>query len=298
MIKLYKLLLLASILQSCNSNQQTPEIVVKKQATVLSKNSEFDLAKITFKENPSKLYSQNILNPNDVSYDAKRDGKLTDEMLQYKISTTITDFMDIDIPKNFGYLYRSPELDSITRFENIYFNSLSLLTNSSKKPIAFYAETTFTTEKESKKKLDEITKKLGNPKHSYSIGNDFDQRSYEWILSDRTIQIQTSFGFSMSVSSDGNNSSGKYYKWDILIVANKNKEELYNAHKYEFPDKILFEGKYHSYKEFQFEKNTVFEDNFLLNSANEANLRVKYGIYDIPAENDKETTTKPTIEFD
>ena len=274
MIKICKYLIIASILQSCNSNQPNPVKVIKSQATILSQNSEFDLEAITFLENPSKLYSKNILNVNDYLYDAKRDGKLTDEMIKYKISNIITDFMDIEVPKNFGYLYRSPALDSIAKFKSIYFKSLFLLTNVNKIPVAFYAETTFKNEKDRNKNLDEIAKKFGIAKHTYSIGSEFDRRSYEWILSDRTIQIQTSYGFSMSISTEGNSNTGKYYLLDILIIANKEKERLYNAHKYEFPDKILHDGKYHSYKEFQFDKNTVFEDNFLLNSSNDGNLKL------------------------
>ncbi|MCP2026257.1 hypothetical protein L1276_001401 [Flavobacterium sp. HSC-32F16] len=299
MLKIFKFFLLISILQSCNSNQQNPALVIKKQATVIEKNSEFDLMLINFKENPAKLYSKNILNSNDVLYDNERDGKLTDEMLQYKITNIITDVMNITIPtKKFGYLYKSPELDSIAKFKNIYFNSLSLLTNIDKKPVAFYAETTFSKENERKKNLDEITKKLGNPKYSYTIGNEFDRRSYEWVLSDRTIQIETSFGFSMSMDSNGNSSNGKYYPLSILIIDNKNKNDLYKAHEYEFPDKILFKGKYHSYKDFQFEKNTVFEDNFLLNSSNETNLKAKYGLYDnTPVEAEQKTTSEPTVKF-
>lgn len=281
MLKLFKYLLITSILQSCNSNQQNPKIATKKQATVLSRNSDFDLEVITFKENPSKLYAKNILNSNDYSYDAERDGKLTDEMLQYKISNIITDFMDIEIPKNFGYHYRSPELDSIAKFKNIYFNSLFLLTNINKKPIAFCAETTFTKAGERKKKLDEIRKKLGSPDHSFFLDRELDQCAYEWIRSDRTIQIKISSGFTITANSNGETKKEMDYSLDILIIANTYKNEIYNAHKYEFPDKILYDGKYHSYKEFQFEKNNVFGDNFLLISSNEIYLKEEFGQYNI-----------------
>lgn len=281
MLKLFQYLLIISLLQSCNSNQQKPAIVIKKQATVLDKNSEFDLETITFKENPSQLYSKNILNPEDVLHNTQRDGKLTDEMLQYKISNTITDFMDIEIPKNFGYLYRSPELDSISRFGNIYFNSLFLLTNRHKKPIAFCAETKFTKAGEIKKKLAEIRKKLGSPNHSFFLDSKFNQCVYEWIRGDRTIQIKISNGLTISANSNGETKREMQYYLDILIIANKDKNDIYNAHKYEFPDKILYDGKYHSYKEFQFEKNNVFADNFLLISGNEIYLKEEFGQYNI-----------------
>lgn len=286
MLKLFKYIIVASLLQSCNSNQQKPAIVIKKQATVLDKNSKFDLEAITFKENPYKLYSKNILTPNDVLYDAQRDGKLTDEILQYKISNTITDFMDIEIPKNFGYQYRSPELDSIAKFKNIYFNSLSLLTNINKKPIAFCAETKFTKAGERKKRLAELRKKLGSPNHSFFLENEFSECVYEWIRADRTIQIKIFDGLTIDANSNGETKKETHYYLDILIIANKDKNDIYNAHKYEFPDKILYDGKYHSYKEFQFEKNNVFRDNFLLISGNEIYLKEEFGQYNIIKAND------------
>ncbi len=54
------------------------------------------------------------------------------------------------------------------------------------------------------------------------------------------------------------------------------------------PKEILYDGKMHSYKDFQFEKKQVFGDGFLLNSTNEKYVKNEFGEYDISrAEEDK-----------
>ncbi|OXB14191.1 hypothetical protein [Flavobacterium reichenbachii] len=281
MVKLLQYIIVASLLQSCNSKQDTPAIVAKKQATFLCKNSVFDLGAITFRENPSKLYAENIIKSDDVQYYAERDGKLTDEMLQYKISNTTTKYMEIETPKDFGFLYRSPELDSIAKFKSISFNSLSLLTNIDKKPIAFLGQTKFRKTGDRKKKLEEIKTKLGSPTHSFFVDKEFDQCAYEWVLSDRTIQIEISSGVTITFNTKGETKQETQYYLEILIVANKYKNDIYNAHKYKFPDEILYDIKYHSDKDLPFEKNNILKDKFLLLSSNDIYIKEEYGKYNI-----------------
>src|SRR6478752_5559331 len=63
----------------------------------------FDLEAITFTEGLPALYATHIVNENGVRYDSARDGQLTDSLLQYRISNTITDAMKLSVPqKDFG----------------------------------------------------------------------------------------------------------------------------------------------------------------------------------------------------
>lgn len=103
-------------------------------------------------------------------------------------------------------------------------------------------------------------------------------------MEDRTIQIETSYGF----SSGGLDEGGTYYRLDFLLLDNKYKSALHQAHIYEFPEKILYDGKLRSYKDFQFEEKSVFKDEFLLNSTKEELIKNENNEYDISlAEVDK-----------
>jgi hypothetical protein len=281
MKKILAFLILSFLIQSC-----TEKIF---QPTVIDKGCGFNLETITFDENVSKLYSKHIQNENEVEYDSIRDGKMHDSILQYKISNVMTDALKLKIPqKPFGYLYKTPEIDSIAKFQNTYFKTLHTLTNKKKKPIAYYAETTFATSKESKKALAEIVKKYGKPKYEFCLSSEFNQCSYEWVLKDKTIQIETSFGWSSSFSSDGKSSNGKYYRFDFLEIENKSKDQIHKSHIYECPEKILYDGKYISYKDFQMEKITVFKDDFLLNSTNKELINDPNYLYNINRANENE----------
>ncbi|RZK69064.1 MAG: hypothetical protein EOO85_23060 [Pedobacter sp.] len=153
----------------------------------------------------------------------------------------------------------------------------TLLTDNNKKPIAYYAETELQNANERKAMIAQLTEKYGKPKYAFFIASDFNQCSYEWVLADRTIQIETSFGFSTGVETN----NGKYYKLDMLILDNKVKTALHQAHIFEFPEKIRYRGKEHSYKDFQFDKKSVFKDEFLLNSTYDHLIKNENNQYDI-----------------
>ena len=276
MSKILYLFAISIIFQSCTSHKQPANII-------LSTNSGFDLETINFRENIPALYSKHILIGDGGSdYDSVQDGKLTDDTLKYKIQNTLIDAFNLKVPqKEFGYLYKSPQLDSVAKFDNVYFKSLNTLTDNTKKPIAYYAETQYDTLTIRNKLVEQIKTKLGKPTYAYNISNDYHQLSYEWVLSDPTIQIETSFGWRMTVSSDKPNKNGKYYKLSILIINNQEKNKLSNAHVYEFADKVLAHGEYYSIKDLQFDKKTVFKDDFYLNSWNEQIIKNENGRYNI-----------------
>lgn len=75
---------------------------------------------------------------------------------------------------------------------------------------------------------------------------------------------------------------------------NHQKENVYKAHLFELPDKVVFRDKYHSYKDFQYEKTSVFQDEFLLQSSNEALVKEEHGLYDI-SRSDNETSGEDLV---
>lgn len=275
-------LLLITIFFACNSSDG----IFKKA------DNTFNLENIKFTEALPALYATNIVNENGVRYDSARDGKLTDSMLRYKISNTIIEVMKLSVPqKDFGFLYQTPETDSIARFDSIYFHNLNTLTDQHKTPVAYHAVATFFDPKLRKRMLESFKKKYGEPKYAFMVSHEFNQCSYEWQLQDRTIQIETSHGFSIMFGGSDTSSTPKqtkYYNLEMLIINNKQKSTIYDAHVFEFPEKILYDGKMHSYKDFQFEKQQVFGDNFLLNSTNEKYIKNEYGEYDINNAEDNE----------
>lgn len=268
-------LIMISGLGSCNSASEGSTSVNPKNVP--------DLEAIDFTEPLPGLYASHIVVEEGIVYDSARDGQLTDSMLQYRISNTITDAMKLKVPQQeLGYLYKSPTIDSLARFRNIWFHKLNTLTNKNKQPIAYYAETEFSDPKTRKALLNEFIQQYGNPVYSFLISREFNQCSYEWQLKDRTIQIETSNGFRVSFGgNDTTANQSKYYSFYMLIIDNRSKQAIHDAHIYEFPEKILYEGKWHSYKDFQFEKKQVFRDDFLLHSSNEKYIKNENGEYDI-----------------
>lgn len=258
-----------------------PKVPQAPLPKVLEKNYGFDIEKISFNEDVPNLYSKHVMGE-FAEYDSARDGKLTDSAFRYEISNTITDVMKFRLPqKDFGYLYKSPGIDSIAKFGNVYFNTLNTLTDKSRKPVAFYAEARFDSARLRAHFLEEFRKKYGAPKYSFYISHEYNHCSYEWDLSDRTIQIETSFGFEATFSSDGKNTNGKYYRLDMLVIENKHKDEIYKAHLMDVPEKIMYDGKLRSYKDFQFEKVLLVKDDFYLFSTNETFIKNEYGEYGI-----------------
>lgn len=249
-----------------------------KKVTLLEKNSAFDLETIDFKEDVKQLFAKNLLDDESFKYDSVDVKIINSDKQKYKISNTLIDVMELKVPqKQFGFLYKSPSLDSVAKFQDIYFDRVYMLTDNNKKPIGYYAETEFLDVKIRTAMLAKLTEKYGKPKYSFFLASDFNQCSYEWVLADRTIQIETSFGFSSGISTN----NGRYYKLDMLIVDNKIKPALHQAHIFEFPDQITYRGKEYSYKDFQFEKKTTFKDEFLLNSTFEHFIKNENNQYDI-----------------
>lgn len=280
------LIVFALILISCNEKETKI-----KQPTVLEKNAGFDLEEITFNEDVSKLFSKNPFNFIDLDYDENTEGKMPDSIFKYKIESYLAETFKLNVPtKKLGFLYKTRELDSIARIGNQYFDRLFVLTNLDKKPIAYYAESRFDSKKDRDAFIKNFKEMYGQTKYEFLIDSSFDNLSYQWDLDTRIIQIETSRGFEMSASSDGTSKSGEYYRLDVLIIDNAQKDAIYKAHILELPDKFNIKGKvdtsvsYTNLKELDLEKINIIEDEFLLHSYFEKYIKNEYGEYTMPDE--------------
>lgn len=266
----FSLPLLALIAVTCTS--------CTKKTSTLERNGAFDLEKVDFNEKVNELFAKNLLDQDGMSYDSVNVALINSGKQRYRITNSHIELLGLKVPKNdLGFLYKSPTLDSVAKFQDIYFERVYLLTDNNKKPIGYYAEMELETAGERNAMIAKLTEKYGKPTHAFFLAREFNHCSYEWVLADRTIQVETSFGFSSGTSTNG----GKYYLLDLLILENNAKKAVHQAHIFEYPEQIVYKGKTYSYKDMLLEKNTVFTDEFLLNSTKEYLLKNEHNEYDI-----------------
>ena len=245
---------------------------------LLEKHSKFDLENVNFKEDVTKLFAKHLLDEDDIQYDSVDAKVINSERQKYRITSTHIESLNLKVPKNdIGFLYKSSNLDSVAKFQDTYFDEVYLLTDNNKKPIGYYAETEIETAGERSSAIAKLTEKYGKPTHAFFFGREFNRCSYEWVLADRTIQVETSFGFSSGISTNG----GRYYKLNLLILENNAKKAIHQAHIFEYPEQLVYKGKTYSYKDMLLKKTTVFKDKFLLHSTSEYLLKNENDLYNI-----------------
>jgi len=244
----------------------------------------FDLATANFQEKIPDLYTDQILNRTEIDYtlDSLPMAQLPDSVFSYKISNLLTESLGLKLPtKDFGYVYKSRELDSLIKFDHLYFNKFYTLTDNNKKPVAFYATSRYDQESANKAALNSFKEKFGPPNYAFFLDHGFNVCAYEWILKDRTIQVETSFGVEAVFGGGSSTRNSKYYQLDLLMIDNQQKDNIYKAHTLVLPDKLKYDGKWHSYKDLQPEKTMKVRDEFLLYSTNEAYVKDTTGLYNI-----------------
>lgn len=288
-MKQIALIILSFFLFSCNNKSD-----IKEQPTILEKNCGFDFEKINFNENVSKLFSENPFENHILFYEDSITKKIPDSVFRYKIESYLADEFKLKLPKNnLGFLYKTQQLDSVAKLDNVYSESIWTLTNANKKPIAYYTEARLNTKKEKDSFIKNLKNKLGVTKYEFLIDSHYNQCSYEWQLSDRTIQIETSKGQEMSISTDNPEAiSSEYYRIDILIIENKFKETIYKAHILELPEKFALKGKIDTTITFtekdlenlNLKKINIIKDEFLLNSYFDEYVKDEYGTHLIGVE--------------
>ena len=250
--------LLILTVTSCNSD-------AGNQSLILEQHSKFNLEAVNFSEDVTKLFSKHITIDADgyFEYDSLVNGTFTQEKLLYPTPKTISK------PRRFGYVYRSPLLNSVARYNDLFFEHIAILTDSNKKPVAYYAEAKTDSIDAQKNLLHIFNKKYGKPKYAFNISRDFNICSYEWDLKDKTIQLETGFG----LTSDTSNKDGIYFNTRILIIDNQKKDAVYKAHFFEYSDKVEYQGKLYSPEELGLARKQIEKDIFLLNSTNEEYIK-------------------------
>ncbi|UII21020.1 hypothetical protein [Fulvivirga ligni] len=282
-MKQFSLFILALVLlQSCTPSE-------KVQPQVLEENAYFDLKKADFNENVPKLYSKNI-EFDDVKYDSARDGAYTDDTLRYKIVNQFLNENKLTIPeKHFGFLYKSPEMDSMAFFNDIYFKKINILTDTAKKPIAYYAEAKLKKKKQQRAFIDSLKSEYGKPIHSFWISSEFNLCVYEWRLKDRTIQVETSYGRSYETDFDSKSMvQNDYFLIDMVIMRNSQRKNIQQAHYFVLPEKVLFYGEYYKPKDLKLDSAVYFNDDFLLYSTDEKILSEEDNLHSITRSEDYE----------
>ena len=281
------LLLLISMLFSCTNK----EIL---QPEVLDENSRLDLEKITFNENITKLFSKRLSDQDGIKIDSINQSIFSDTIFKYKIENLLAQEFNLKLPaKELGFLYKTPQIDSVAKFDTALCQRLWVLTDLQKKPIAYYAEAEFSTKKEKDIFIKNLKTKLGSTKYEFLIDSHFHQCSYEWKTVDRTIQVETSTGQRMSISTDNPTAiSSEYYRIDILIIENKFKKAIHEAHLLKLPEKFSLKGKIDTtitytekdLKSLNLEKVNTIKDEFLLNSYFDEYIKDEYGTHQISNE--------------
>lgn len=218
-------ILSASLILSCNNSKNTTTVQPKELAPF----SGFDLAKINFKERVYPLFSK-VLMVDDERYDSTQIARLDFEKLDY-ISMRLTG-AGMSVPKEkYGYQFESHTADSIVRFDSIYFDHVKMLTKRDTSLVAVWATGDYIKTKTGlDSALQHMKNKYGEPAAQYFISSSFHICSYEWRLPDRIIQMETSKGFSVSITSGNSKPEpSTYYKIEMIIVKKDELQKLANA---------------------------------------------------------------------
>ncbi len=243
------------------------------------------------------LYSKHFVNDyeldSEVPYDPAH--PQADSIFRYRIEDYLAQEVGIQLPlQEAGFLYKTPQQDSVAQLNGAYFHTLYTLTDLRKKPVAYYAEAEYTDPQEIRQLLAAFRKKYGEPTHAYYLDRSFDVRSYEWATADRIIQVETSFGNRARISSDGV-SSGKYYRFDLLLLSAAAKKAIDEAHTFTLPDPIVKDGRSYSLESLKLERVSRAKDEFSLNSdlpyLADVDEYSMYHISNAPAETPNEDTS-------
>lgn len=218
-----------------------------------------------FEEDVFKIFGTWLSQETATPLDTLFKYQLKDENLRYKIEDPVIHAIKIKVPKeDFGYLIESPIGSEYARYGPMVFNSISVLTDRNKKPVAYQALAAYNQMNTRDSVLSLVMKDLGSPTLETVVNEGKGLKALEWTLKDRTIQI-VSFN-AMEVSPSIQVPDSMVYQIDFLMIDNKQKEAVKNAHFYHFTDSISLDGKMRDYRYFDLQKDQLFSDEFLLYS--------------------------------
>jgi hypothetical protein len=241
----YLLILSLSLLLSC-------KLTIEEQPRVLSDGKIFDLARLNFNENVPVLFSKS-LRLDGYKLDSAEIRQLDYKNLLYYNSLAAN--YKLQLPQNpYGYVFEAYS-DSLLKLDSIYFKELKVLTKMDTSMVALYAIAEFKGRKKLNAQLKQWQKQFGKPSLAISLSQEFNVCIYNWILSDRLMQVYTSHGFSFGYDTASN---GKYQKVEILIIKKSEDQSLLNAHIYHFLN--------NDHKALSLNKDQIFTDDFLFKS--------------------------------
>lgn len=229
-------ILLLMLIVSCSNDDKTES----NKPKILGDGHSFELDKINFNEDVIALYSKvstiDSLKEIFKKYDAFPNYALLDDKdVFFKIFEVKS--LDISIPKNpVGFEFKSKTSDSLAKFHGLYFDEVKSLTNLDRKLIAINAYSRYRNENQRDSLLKTISQIYGNPFMKIRKSTDFDTKSYSWITKDRLIEVKTSFGHSLVVSTSGKSENYQYYRLDLLIIDNNQLKSLVRDHMHYFDD--------------------------------------------------------------
>ncbi|MBB6240144.1 hypothetical protein HDC90_004808 [Pedobacter sp. AK013] len=200
-MKSFLLLLLSTVLFSCNQNGKDSSTAVKKAG--------LNLEKINFKENPLEFLKSKI--DSNVNHDSDYVRKGYSMPFEYPVGYKLE-------PWNgkhsfYGKAYYSKIIDSIAYYQNIYFNRIAFLTHNNK-TVAILADAEIKSDTVYNEFVKQLEKQFGKPTFSPQTTEDV---FYEWSAKDRRIQIDYSKGFSMEAISGKKMDFKQTFNMQMLI---------------------------------------------------------------------------------
>ncbi|WP_169502354.1 hypothetical protein [Pedobacter sp. SG918] len=200
-MKGFLLLLLSTVLFSCNQNDKGSSTSVKKVG--------LNLEKINFKENPLEILKFKIdSNVNDDSYYVKKGYSMP---FDYPVAYKLEAWNGKD--SFYGKAYYSKIIDSIAYYQNIYFNRIAFLTHNNK-TVAILADAEIKSDTVYNEFVKQLEKQFGKPTFSPQTTVDV---FYEWSAKDRRLQIDYSKGVSMSMMSGKKTELKQTFNMQMLI---------------------------------------------------------------------------------
>ncbi|MBE5318475.1 hypothetical protein IM793_04870 [Pedobacter sp. MR2016-19] len=202
-MKSFLLLLLSTVLFSCNQND--------KNASALKEKEGLNLEKIDFKEKPIEFLKSKIDSNvnNDPDYLKKGYSMPFDYPVAYKL--------DAWNGKDsfYGKAYYSKIIDSIAYYQNIYFNRIAFLTHNNK-TVAILADAEIKSDTVYNEFVKQLEKQFGKPTFRPQTTEDV---FYEWSAKDRRIQIDYSKGVSMEAMSGKKTEVKQTFNMQMLVFS-------------------------------------------------------------------------------
>lgn len=280
--KVSAILFYSFLAASCDGNKtgakQSSQVQKFVQPEILIRNSAFDIAQLNFKENVLQLVSKS-LDTADTGFKGK--GYDVFKSKPQLNRSEITDgYFALGEER---YFFKTRELDSIARFDSLYFYRVGIETDKDKNLLAITANTKFEHKKDLDKFLGVLFKKLGktieevaiqadhqknideakarglsdkdinflgyNEQPKYDLYDYGDKGYFEWKLKDRYVQVSLSKDREIHMSTNPQeNSNIEYLYVEFLVIK---KEEYEKIQKLQYDRAVKFKRESYILKPYE-----------------------------------------------